>query len=210
MSYAHPNSQLRFRCSKLKCLDIFEKIQGDIRLQNYMIALEPYRIEKNTYGEAINQYIEASQILSRYFLTIKKICNQKNLYTLGDYGIFELLFQAFLAKFLLEDDILRFKKTIFMHESSYSTEKEIFNFYRKNKDSIIFIRIIKLAQKIKKELYPIIQEADSLLEQMKKEKNFFVLRLIHMEIFRSSMIPSNDINPLVLKLGARLFRHENR
>lgn len=210
VSYPHPNSQLRFRCHKLKCLEIFEKLQKDTRLQNYMVALEPYRIERNTYGEAINQYIAASQVLSRHFLVIKKICNQKNLYALGGYGVLELIFQGFLAKFLLGEDILRFKDTPFMNEMSYSGEKQTFNFFLKNKNSIIMLRIIKLAQNIHKELNPIIKEAEGYFKNIGKEKNFFVLRLIHMEVFRSSMIPNNDINPIILKLGARLFRYENR
>ena len=97
-----------------------------------------------------------------------------------------------------------------MNEMSYSGEKQTFNFFLKNKNSIIMLRIIKLAQNIHKELNPIIKEAESYFKNIGKEKNFFVLRLIHMEVFLSSMIPNNDINPIVLKLGARLFRYENR
>ena len=220
LKYQHPSSclRLRFFNTKLSVEDIINYLNK--RREAYCISdvvNSSFNEEISTYEntEGLNLYLEISKYFSKTFLyrnqELEGLKTEDSIF----FGpITKMLYLALLNNKLYSDYEINISINNFEHDSHFKDYKIIWGFIKKeikNKDS-------KLINKINELIEVDYQNIENLLNQWNegyntkvftKDINFFIQRIIHMEIFRLTSAEYQFANRFVLRLATDIEKEKS-
>ncbi|EQC45251.1 lantibiotic dehydratase, C-terminal domain protein [Bacteriovorax sp. Seq25_V] len=213
INYQLPVSHLRFRIFNNSQLAM--QIANDSQLNDFFTVRDSlvthYELETSIYGkDGVDLYLIYSKVMSRNFLKITEVVDSVDLGVDDNFGpVSALLFLGLFSSKVLSSQP---SQIIFKEDYLNFSYKRIFNYFLEmSKNNSKFVASVNaLVDNLLVEIMPILDSWEALFESGKVDKDldFFVNRLIHMELFRLTDGSHVFANDFVLKLAADLIKRE--
>lgn len=214
ISYHFPKPEIRLRVfgDRKKFLEIKEKITEHEFFKNIIMVSETdYRSEPDKYinEEGEKLYIDSNIKMNGSYQEIKRLVMNLTTHRYPSFGSpGEIVYLAFLANFLLNENLIDFKVGHYAQKSTHAIEKQVYEFIRNNNDNPLMKILEGKAKRMASELEKNISSFEKLVKNndLKKPDRYLALRLIHIEVFRLCLFPPTDYNSLVLNIAKRIQR----